>query len=240
LLSGRSNVFLLTNEGKNMMIDTAPRYRWPKLQKQLDALHVNHIDYLVLTHAHYDHAENASIIREQYKAKVIIHQEEAANLRNGKFLIPKGTNFATAFIVNFLVNKLALQFSSVPCQCDITVKDKLDLHDFGFNAYILYTPGHTPGSISLIVDNEIALVGDTMFGVFKWSVFPPFADNIPEMINSWGKLLATECRLFIPSHGTANKRALVEKNYKKKKYLVEITNTGTTSGHITGTKENSV
>ena len=220
LLGGRSNVFLLASKGRNMMIDTGPKYRWIKLRKQLNTLHINHIDYLLLTHAHYDHDENACNIREQYGAEVIIHQDETDCLLNDKFVIPRGTNFFTAFIVDFLTNRLTLQLRSTPCQYDIVVNDKLDLHDFGFNAYILHTPGHTTGCISLIVDNEIALVGDTMVGIFSWTVFPPFADNIPEMMKSWRKLLATDCRLFIPSHGNANKRALVEKDYeKKKKYI---------------------
>jgi glyoxylase-like metal-dependent hydrolase (beta-lactamase superfamily II) len=82
----------------------------------------------------------------------------------------------------------------------------------GFNAYILHTPGHSSGSVSIIVDDEIALVGDTMFGIFPWSVFPPFADDVKQMTESWGKLLETNCRLFLPGHGTANKRSLVQKN----------------------------
>jgi beta-lactamase superfamily II metal-dependent hydrolase len=59
LLSGRSNVFLLTNGGKNILIDTSPKYMWNKLQKRLAALNVNHLDYLILTHTHMDHAENS-------------------------------------------------------------------------------------------------------------------------------------------------------------------------------------
>jgi len=81
---------------------------------------------------------------------------------------------------------------------------------------LLHTPGHTPGSISVIIDNEIAIVGDTMFGVFWWSVYPPFASNPDKLIDSWEKLLETRCRIFLPSHGSANKRSLVEKDFGRK------------------------
>jgi hypothetical protein len=67
------------------------------------------------------------------------------------------------------------------------------------------------------VDNEIAIVGDCMFGVFKSSVFPPVAEDPKEMIKSWGKLLETGCQVFIPSHGSADKRLLVQKEYDKRK-----------------------
>jgi hypothetical protein len=56
--------------------------------------------------------------------------------------------------------------------------------------------------MSLIVDNEIALVGDVMFGVFNWSVFPPFADDVPTLEKSWGKLAKSGCKMYLPGHGT--------------------------------------
>jgi hydroxyacylglutathione hydrolase len=76
--------------------------------------------------------------------------------------------------------------------------------------------GHTQWSISLIIENEIALVGDTMFGVFPWTAFPPFASDESLMVNSWEKLVETKCKVFIPSHGAANSRDLVEKDFKKR------------------------
>jgi hydroxyacylglutathione hydrolase len=54
-----------------------------------------------------------------------------------------------------------------------------------------------------------------MLGVFKKSVFPPFADNVNEMINSWGRLLETNCRLFLPGHGYEIKRKLLQTEYEK-------------------------
>jgi len=33
-------------------------------------------------------------------------------------------------------------------------EEKIDLNDFGFNAYIIHKPGHTSGSMSVVVDNE--------------------------------------------------------------------------------------
>ena len=100
--------------------------------------------------------------------------------------------------------------------CFEAVDQYLNLQDFGFNGYILHTPGHSPGSQSIIVDNEIALVGDAMFGVFPGSIFPPFADNEEELITSWGKLIQTGCRLFLPSHGTADKSDLLKIEYQKR------------------------
>jgi glyoxylase-like metal-dependent hydrolase (beta-lactamase superfamily II) len=92
-----------------------------------------------------------------------------------------------------------------------------ETNEFGFNAFVMHTPGHSPGSISVIIDNEIAIVGDAMFGVFRNSVFPPFADDLKQMVLSWGKLLETECTSFLPGHGTEKNRGLLQRQFEKYK-----------------------
>lgn len=215
ILSGRSNVFLLTNGEKNILIDTSPKFVWNKLEERLKHLNVDRIDYLVLTHTHYDHAENSKKIKEKYNAKVIVHRNEASYLTSGENILPKGTNVVTKIIIRLFGKQFLSKVKYEPCQHDYLVDSTFDFSNMGFNAYIMHTPGHTIGSMSIIIDDNIAIVGDTMFGVFKWSVFPPYADNIIQMIGSWRKLLKTSCLVFIPGHGSANSRSLVQKEYNK-------------------------
>jgi len=118
--------------------------------------------------------------------------------------------------MNILGKRLFSRFRYEPCDYDLSVDSYFDLKSLSFTGYLMHTPGHTTGSMSLIVDNEIAIVGDCMFGVFKWSVFPPYAENAERMVQSWGKLLETNCSKFIPSHGTENSRLLVQKDYNKR------------------------
>ena len=44
ILSGRSNVFLLSNERKNILIDTSVKRLRNKLEKQLDLLGIKTVD----------------------------------------------------------------------------------------------------------------------------------------------------------------------------------------------------
>jgi hydroxyacylglutathione hydrolase len=53
-----------------------------------------------------------------------------------------------------------------------------------------------------------------------YSVFPLYAYDIRQMIDSWGKLLDTGCSVFIPSHGSSNSRALVQKGYNNKSNIL--------------------
>jgi glyoxylase-like metal-dependent hydrolase (beta-lactamase superfamily II) len=216
VISGRSNVFLLANDEKNILIDTSPKFVWNKLKKRLKQLNVDIIDYLILTHTHYDHAENSKRIKEKYRAQIFVHRNEAFYLTSGENILPKGTNVITKSIIRLFGKQFLSRFRYEPCQYDYLVDSVFDLGNIGFNAYIMHTPGHTTGSMSIIIDDNVAIVGDTMFGIFKWSVFPPFADNIIQMIDSWGKLLKTNCVVFIPAHGTANSRSLVQKEYDKR------------------------
>jgi hydroxyacylglutathione hydrolase len=215
VLSGRSNVFLLTNGQSNILVDTSAQFMWKTLQKRLDRLKIENIKLLILTHSHFDHAANAAIIKEKYKAQVIIHKSEAQYLVSGDNILPTGTNPITRFMVRTFAKQFRSYALYQPCNFDYTVDDIYDLSIFGFNASLIHTPGHTQGSICLIIDNEVALVGDTMFGIFWWTVFPPFASDQNQLLNSWRRLLQTKCKIFIPSHGSANDRSLLEKDFKK-------------------------
>ena len=220
VLAGRSNVYLVDHPKMKILVDTSPTRKWRKLKSRLHRLGIEKFDFLVLTHTHFDHVGNAQKIKEQFNAKVIVHRSETHLLSEAISKIPAGTNHVT----RFLVNRLGKRASSIArfdsCQPDILVDLVFRFNEYGLNAYLLHTPGHTAGSISLIVDDEIAIVGDAMFGIFPHSIFPPFADDIKELKISWDKLLNTKCKLFLPAHGTGNSRKLVLKLISKTRVAV--------------------
>jgi glyoxylase-like metal-dependent hydrolase (beta-lactamase superfamily II) len=216
VLSGRSNSFLVSSNDNFMLIDTGRSSSWGKLSKNLDEiLSKNNLSCLILTHTHFDHTENAAKIKEKYKSKIIVHKNESAYLKSGRSPLPKGTNILTKILINSIGKKMESQYNYENAQFDILVDEKLDLNEFGFNAYILHTPGHSSGSTSIIIDDELAIVGDAMFGVFKWSIFPPFADNVQLMTESWDKLLKTNCSTYLPGHGAEISLNLLKKQFFK-------------------------
>lgn len=217
LLRGRSNVFAISNGNSLIIIDTSIKICCRILCRKIDDVLSNNVEAaaLILTHAHYDHASNAASLKERYKLKLIAQKHDAKYLVSGDNPIPTGTNAAARLLTNTFTKMNALQLMKyIPVTVDFEVDDYYDLSSLGFNAYIIHTPGHTEGSLSIIVDDEIAVVGDAMFGIFKNSVYPPFAANPQRMVESWKRLLDTGCSLFLPSHGTENSRELVLKQYK--------------------------
>jgi glyoxylase-like metal-dependent hydrolase (beta-lactamase superfamily II) len=220
VLAGRSNAFLLSSGAGRMLVDTGRGNRWPDLQNRLAQAGVDRLDALVLTHTHFDHAENARGLRDAYGAKVMVQESEAGYLERGDSPLPAGCVLPTRVFTRRLRGVLGPWFRYDGCPADEAVRDHLDLAPWGFSGYLLHTPGHCRGAMSLILDDEIAVVGDTMVNVGPWSVFPPFADDVAELLESWRRLLDTGCRVFLPGHGTAIGRPLLEQRYEERRRRV--------------------
>lgn len=217
VITGRSNVFLITYGNIKILVDTSTRGNYKKLIKVLEQLNCKNILYLVLTHTHFDHAANAKSIKNHLNTKIIVHSKEAHNLEAGYSKLPQGTNIFTEFLMGRIGNNQYLFAKYDTVSSDLLIDEEYNFNAHGINLSIIHTPGHTLGSISIIVDGEIAIVGDALFGMFKNSVFPPFADNPKLMVESWSKLINTGCKVFLPSHGNERNEIILSKEYLKYK-----------------------
>ncbi len=214
--AGRSNVYLISTPRGNILVDTGWKYSFDGLRKNIRAMALSKpVSLLILTHTHFDHCYNAAMIRQLENCKIVISEQDATFTRNGYTPIPAGTLSVTRILshIGKMIGKK--WFGYPPFNPDQVIKEEPDLSTEEYGIKIISTPGHSPGSISLIIDNEIAIVGDAMLGIFFNSIFPPFADDVNEMIRSWGKLLKMDCRLFLPGHGGAVTRELLQREYEK-------------------------
>jgi hydroxyacylglutathione hydrolase len=214
VLCGRSNVFLLSNGKSRLLVDTGWKGDGKMLAKRL--VHAGSPDAVILTHTHFDHAGNAGILKEQFAPKFIVHVLEKDFLESGDSPLPKGTRSWTRFIYNLGADRKQHWFHVQGVKADILFGDRYDLSEFGINAFILHTPGHSAGSSCIVVDNEFALAGDTLIGVIPGSAFPPWGNDPAEIILSWKKLLDTGCHTFLPAHGFPVSRQRLEKEYERK------------------------
>jgi glyoxylase-like metal-dependent hydrolase (beta-lactamase superfamily II) len=215
---GITNCFLIKSNNTNILIDTGQSKYFKKLKAFLNSNITSQnkkLDYLIFTHTHYDHAGNTSKVKELYSPQIIVHEKESCCLFEGFTTLPRGTNYITNLLTT-LVNKYFSRIGKYePLERNIEINLSQRMH-LG-NLEIIETPGHTSGSLSILIDEEIAIVGDTLFGVLPNKVFPPFADNKKVLIESWEKLLATDAILFFPAHGKVIKRCLLEKEYLRKR-----------------------
>ena len=114
---------------------------------------------------------------------------------------PKGTNVFSRIISGLGNTMLKSTGKYTPVEPDIVISDNYDLSDYGLDGLVIPTPGHTPGSVSVIADRKAAFVGDTMFNIFGNTVYPPFANDEGELLKSWEKLIEAGCEDFYPGHG---------------------------------------
>jgi glyoxylase-like metal-dependent hydrolase (beta-lactamase superfamily II) len=217
ILKGRINVYLISTPNGNLLVDTGIRRSRLQLLRNIKSLELpnSSISYLLLTHTHFDHCQNAAFLKKEMNLKIITSKEDEDYTINGYTPLPKGTNEISRLLLVFGKRIGKKWFGYQEFAPDKTVKDYLSMADMGFQIEIISTPGHSSGSISILVNKEIAIVGDAMFGIFRNSIFPPFADDEKELFKSWKKLLDTGCNLFLPGHGGEISRELVKKELNK-------------------------
>lgn len=217
VLSGRSNSYLISAGNHSVLVDTGKSSAFTQLNKNINSLKLScrDIEFLMLTHTHFDHCQSAKRIKEQFNCQIIISDKAAGSVKNGYTVLPSGTNFFSGLISGSGRRIGKTKFGYEPFEPDVLVEGEYKLHVNDTDIKIIETGGHSPDSLSIIVDNEIALAGDAMFGIFRNSVFPPFADNIDDMLKSWGKLLNSGCNTFLPGHGSEVKRPLLQKEYER-------------------------
>jgi glyoxylase-like metal-dependent hydrolase (beta-lactamase superfamily II) len=215
----KCNIWLIVNGEKSILVDAGYSGKTSDFEHLVveKGLKPSDIKMIVMTHTHFDHACGLKEIKELTKARVVVNENEAGYLEQGFCPLPRGTIWYSG-IISWLGRSLIYGISKFqPVSPDIATRSKLDLGRYGMEGYIIPTPGHTSGSQSLIV-GEDAFVGDDMFGIFRNTIFPPFADDVPSLLKSWQELLDTGCTMFYPGHGKVIERSRLEYELKKKKY----------------------
>jgi len=220
VIGGRSNLFLILSQQSAVLVDTSTSHHCMHLISIVNALKDKPVKYLVITHAHFDHAANARAIKQKFGCKLVIHEAELPFLQAGDTPMPAGTNWFTRFLSRKAGEWMRKYVAYAGCEADICLRGS-DEYQLTPSIRIMHTPGHTEGSVSLIVDDEIAITGDTIFGVFPRRCFPPFANDIPKLLASWQKLAMSGCKLFLPSHGNSRSLIILEKELVKYKIAPE-------------------
>ena len=100
ILTGRSNSYLISTPENNILVDTGVSSSYRKLLSAINSLKLNNnrIDYLILTHTHYDHCQSAAIIKQDQQCKIIFSENDYIFVKQGFTPLPEGTNFISKII----------------------------------------------------------------------------------------------------------------------------------------------
>ncbi|MDR3244892.1 MAG: MBL fold metallo-hydrolase, partial [Prevotellaceae bacterium] len=131
----------------------------------------NGVDFIILTHEHFDHIWGADKIREKYNTKL----------------------YCSEFTANAIINKkknMSLFYNQIGFElqpADLILQDGHQINWHGTEISIISTPGHTKGSICIKIDNNL-FTGDTIIKSIRTVTKLPGGSE-EELANSMEKLM---------------------------------------------------
>lgn len=195
--------YLIYRPGEAILVDSGNKGSEEKILKTLKGLGLEPgmLKLLILTHVHFDHAGSAQKLKELTGCRIMVHQSEAARLREGYTPIPAGTRWKAKLLVG--VGRIfARRIGYFPgAEADLFVSDSFDLEEFGFPGKVIHTPGHTFGSMVVFMSGGELIGGDSIFGLEGKQHFPPFAEDLNALLRSWELIRDLKPSILYPAHG---------------------------------------
>tara|TARA_B100001250_G_scaffold283149_1_gene245311 strand:- start:497 stop:1291 length:795 start_codon:yes stop_codon:yes gene_type:complete len=207
--AGLINAFLINTDKHCILVDCGLPDTEDKVAAVLRSLgkDFSDISLIIVTHAHIDHAGNAQRLRQLSGAPLLAHEADLPY-----FLGEKKMHFcATGWFGHVFKQTGAIQKPYSPFQPDILLRagESYDLNGFGINGRVIPTPGHTAGSVSVLIDNRYALVGDLISsGILLGGLLltgkakkPPFEENPDAVSDALVSLVSLGAEMFYMGHG---------------------------------------
>jgi glyoxylase-like metal-dependent hydrolase (beta-lactamase superfamily II) len=111
------------------------------------------IKLIILTHGHWDHIGSTRDIKQLTKARVLMHEKDMHYLAAVKQT--SRTGFTPWGKIMSTLETLISHFIQIPTfEVDIVAGDEeLSLSEYGIPGRLICTPGHTWGSVSVLLDS---------------------------------------------------------------------------------------
>jgi glyoxylase-like metal-dependent hydrolase (beta-lactamase superfamily II) len=197
--------YLLKGEGC-IMIDGGAPNRLSQFEKEIARIRVKpeEIRLIVITHGHFDHIGSARDVQRITGARIAMHHRDKDCLEQGIKLLPPGVTTWGRVLIKMmrpLMPRMRIPVSEV----DLVLGDEgLSLQEYGIPGRIVHTPGHTAGSVSVVLETGEAFVGDLAMNKFPLGLgpgLPIFAEDIQAVKESWKLLLEEGAEKAFPAHG---------------------------------------
>jgi glyoxylase-like metal-dependent hydrolase (beta-lactamase superfamily II) len=203
--------FVLIDTGGHLSRDKQFVNRREKLENELKkaGCEPGSLKLVVLTHGDSDHTANAAYIREKYKAMIAMHAGDAEMakaptpermMENFRFRMLR-YRLMSPFVKKLVTRVIAKQLSDFECfDPDILLEDGSSLLGYGLDARVIHLPGHTDGSIGILLNDGSLISGDTY--TCSGKLLPaPNAKDFAALDRSIGRLKGMNIKKIYPGHG---------------------------------------
>ncbi|KLU65865.1 putative metallo-hydrolase [Desulfosporosinus acididurans] len=158
----KSNMYIFIEDGHILIIDPyATEELLQKIRKWGGS-----VDYLLLTHEHYDHISGVNAFKKEFECQVLCSKACAERIIDSRLNYSRHFE-AYCIIQNGLKKGEAPKVEPYSCTADDTFSDYQSFDWQGHTIELIETPGHTRGSICILLDKTILLSGDTLLPEVK-------------------------------------------------------------------------
>ena len=192
------NAYLITGQ-KHILVDPGPPGTAGELLEQLSRhrISLSEIGLIVLTHGHPDHFGSASQLKEWTRAPLAVHELDAEYVNFGSLPVLKPVTRLGGMLKSLFFVK------SEPVEPDIILHEGDRLSRYAGKGRVIQTPGHTAGSISILLPDGMCIVGDLLMRGVRASTpsVPWFAENEAEARDSIQKVVNAGAKTLLAGHG---------------------------------------
>lgn len=196
------NCYLIHTGGGYVLVDTGFSVNRRALVHLLETAgcRPGDLELVILTHGDLDHSGNAAFLQAAYKARIAMHPADAGMVELGDMAWGRtsGRRVLRAFpILLRMVFPRTGRFE--PLVPDLLLEDGHDLSGFGVDGTILHLPGHSAGSIGILMAGGDLICGDLLSN--DKEPRRHFADDEEAMAASIARLRALGVGTVYPGHG---------------------------------------
>lgn len=225
-ISGIENAYLLTGD-RVALVDTMGPKGYKKIEKALAAkgLGVKDVEFILITHHHYDHAGSAAKIKELSGATVIAGADDT-HVIDGSRPNPSPSSInRLGRLMGRLPRSWVEAYQKYPrVPVDRKVSGGELIEELGLEVIAL--SGHTPGGMGYLDrDGRRAFVGDLVSNFFGRPGMPALlaSHSLEQIFESQQALAALDLDFAYPGHGKVigpgASRIIAEYTAKKRKKL---------------------
>jgi glyoxylase-like metal-dependent hydrolase (beta-lactamase superfamily II) len=170
---GNGNAYLVAQGESAILVDTChEEYR----ELILGKCRMKNVRLIVLTHGHFDHIQNAAYLSDNLNAPIAMHRDDCALIKD---------KVAQPMIAHTLFGKVIMKMSQKgfgrakveQFEPEVYLEDGDSIEEYGVGVTVIGLPGHTKGSIGVIVGNTDVIVGDALMNMVYPVKSPLYGDR---------------------------------------------------------------